>query len=196
MSEATVETYELTSDKGKLVLAGSMIYDYDDKKSPDHIDKDILQKTFNANIVDQYVDPKSGFSGYALKDNNTGEIVIAYVGTQPKQDGKWDLVTDGAIGLGNVAGLQISLKQADQANEFYQRVKENTNGAKISLTGHSLGGGLANTVAMRNKKDNIDTLTLNPAPLLNLDVVRYGYGFDQKNIRNVINEKDPLHTGV
>ncbi|MGC4376905.1 Mbeg1-like protein [Fictibacillus sp. Mic-4] len=191
------ETYSISSDKGKLILAGDMIYNFDDKNSPKHIDKRTLEDNMNAKIIDQYVDPKSGFSGYALKDNETGEIVIAYVGTQPQQKGKGDIIADAEIGGYNLFGLNfLSTTQADQADSFYQKVKANANGAKISITGHSLGGGLANTVAMRNKQDHIDVLSLNPAPLLNLDVVRYGYGFDQKNIRNVINENDPLHLGV
>jgi len=39
-------------------------------------------------------------------------------------------------------------------------------------------------------------LTLNPAPLPEKDVKKYGNGFDMENIRNVINEKDPLHLGA
>ena len=35
---------------------------------------------------------------------------------------------------------------------------------KISVTGHSLGGGIANTVSLRHQEDNIESLTLNPAP--------------------------------
>ena len=84
----------------------------------------------------------------------------------------------------------------NQADSFYQKVKESNPDAKISLTGHSLGGALANTVAMRNLEDPIDVLTLNPAPILNRDVVKFGYGFDNDRIRNVVNEKDPLYLGV
>ena len=42
-------------------------------------------------VIDEFVDPKSGFSGYALQDSS-GEIVIAYVGTQADQEGKGDLI--------------------------------------------------------------------------------------------------------
>lgn len=183
----------ITSDEGKLVLAGQDIYDYDYGNIP----RVRLERTYQAKIIDHYSDPKSGFAGYALKDKKSGEIVIAYVGTQPKQEGKGDIKTDVAIGLYNLVGIDyLSVKQVDQADAFYQRVKQKANEAKISLTGHSLGGGEANSVAMRNQKDHLDVLTLNPAPLLNSDVVKYGYGFEHKNIRNVINDCDPLHIGV
>lgn len=188
------KNYSLTSDEGKLHLAGKDIYQYENNR---RISQGDLEDIYEAKIIDHYSDPASGFSGYALKDNKTGEIVIVYVGTQPKQEGKGDIKTDVAIGLHNLAGINfLSVKQIDQADAFYQQVKQKANGAKISLTGHSLGGGEANSVAMRNQEDHLDVLTLNPAPLLNSDVVKYGYGFDNKNIRNVINDCDPLHIGV
>lgn len=184
--------YKLTSDEGKLYLAGQDIYDLDSGKTT----KRDIEDSFQCKIIHQFVDPKTGFSGYALKDKYTDEIVIAYVGTQPAQKGKGDLRADGEIGGYNLSGLTLDVKQVKQANDFYHQVKEENPGTKISLTGHSLGGGLADSVAMRNKEDNIEVLTLNPAPLLNRDIIKYGYGFDQKNIRNVINENDPLHTGI
>ncbi|MGG3966135.1 lipase family protein [Heyndrickxia faecalis] len=186
--------YKLSSDEGKLLLAGEFIYEYENKKK--QYVKNRIIKRFNSQIIKKSIDLKTGFSGYALKDNETGEIVIVYVGTQLKQKGKGDLKADGEIGVYNLAGWKLDVKQVKQANDFYHQVKKENKGAKISLTGHSLGGGLANSVAMRNKDDQIDVLSLNPAPLLARDIQKYGNGFDQKNIRNVINECDPLHIGV
>ncbi|MEZ0116936.1 UNVERIFIED_ORG: hypothetical protein ABRZ91_000893 [Heyndrickxia coagulans] len=194
MANTSTKHYRLTSDEGKLILAGSKIYKYDADRTNDN--KIYLERNFKCKIINEFTDPSSGFSGYALKDKNTGEIVIAYVGTQLNQKGKGDLKADGEIGVYNLAGWKLDVKQVKQANDFYHQVKKENKGAKISLTGHSLGGGLANSVAMRNKDDHIDVLSLNPAPLLNRDIIKYGYGFDQKNIRNVINEFDPLHIGV
>lgn len=79
---------------------------------------------------------------------------------------------------------------------FYTKVRHNNPDAQISVTGHSLGGGIADTVALRHREDNIEALTLNPAPVLSRDVEKFGDGFDMKNIRNIINENDPLHLGI
>ena len=185
------DVFPIITDVGKLHLAGKGIYEYD-------VERNTLEfeDIYDAKIIDEFVDPKSGFSGYALQDSS-GEIVIAYVGTQADQEGKGDLITDGLIASFHITGLwPASLPQMNQADSFYQKVKESNPDAKISLTGHSLGGALANTVAMRNLEDPINVLTLNPAPILNRDVVKFGYGFDNDRIRNVVNENDPLYLGV
>lgn len=79
----------------------------------------------------------SGVAGF-----NTGEQVIAYRGTD-------DFFSDANNGYGVGAGYSQG-PQARMAFEFYQNVMVNTGSPKdsnISLTGHSLGGGLAGLVA-------------------------------------------------
>lgn len=131
-----LKKYKLSSDEGKLLLAGKDIYDYDEKRNAS-ARKNLVSK-FNCKIVNYFTDPKTGFSGYALKDKDTEEIVIAYVGTQLNQKGKGDLEADGAIGAYSLSGLTLDVKQVEQANNFYHQVKKENKGAKISLTGHSL----------------------------------------------------------
>ncbi|MDS9473266.1 hypothetical protein [Sporosarcina pasteurii] len=84
--------YILTTDVGMLTLARQGIYGYDEGR----INQVDFEKMYNAKVIDQFIDPKSGFSGYALQDPS-GEIVIAYGGTQPDQEGRGDLITDGLI---------------------------------------------------------------------------------------------------
>ena len=69
------------------------------------------------------------------------------------------------------------------------KVKHDNPSAKISVTGHSLGGGIANTVSLRHQEDNIESLTLNPAPVLNRDVDKFGNGFDMNNIRMLLTKR-------
>ncbi|MED4977361.1 lipase, partial [Heyndrickxia faecalis] len=102
--------YKLSSDEGKVYLAGQNIYDLDSGKTT----KRDIEDSFQCKIIRQFVDPKTGFSGYALKDKYSDEIVIFYVGTQPKQKGKGDLKADGAIGAYNLSGLKLDVKQVKQ----------------------------------------------------------------------------------
>jgi hypothetical protein len=88
-------------------------------------------------------DPVSGFEARALKNGN--EIVISYAGTDPNNsnpltspDGK----TNSALASGNRADQLL------QAAEYYLQIKAANPGATITLTGHSLGGGLAALVGV------------------------------------------------
>ena len=66
-----------------------------------------------------------------------GETIISYRGTD-------DLAVDTLTGYGTGSGIALST-QAEMALRFYQSVANSTDPrlANITLTGHSLGGGLA-----------------------------------------------------
>ncbi len=81
----------------------------------------------------------SGFEASAYKCE--GKIVISYAGTYPG-DIFGDLVTDLALAAGVLA------KQLCEAAEYYLQVKALNRDASITLTGHSLGGGLASLIAV------------------------------------------------
>ena len=92
-------------------------------------------------VTNTVVDPKTGFAACAYKNNSTGSIVIAYRGTDDKAG---DLVADKAF---IDIGPNDWHKQFDEALEFAKRVKEQNPNAVISVTGHSLGGGMAQIVS-------------------------------------------------
>ena len=86
----------------------------------------------------------SGFYGAAYQSTETGEIVIAYRGTEPWSDLYKDLLTtDGKIAAGAEDQQFVdALAFAKDVQDTYQGL-----GNEISVTGHSLGGGLAQLAA-------------------------------------------------
>lgn len=107
----------------------------------------------------------AGFYAIAYKNTATDEVVISYRGTDFNvrlPGGIWDgeYVFDSVLGgsdLTNGYGLALGLDEADLdqtlgpaqaqlATQFYDAIAEAHSGT-ITLTGHSLGGGLAGLVA-------------------------------------------------
>ncbi len=88
----------------------------------------------------------NGFTGLyarAYRNNATGEIVIAFRGTNTTiSEGT---LQDWATNLS--AGLGIPNGQVAQAMQFYPSIKAQY-GSNISFTGHSLGGGIASLMAV------------------------------------------------
>lgn len=108
---------------------------------------DILDKTDDGDSIE-----KSGFYGIAFgKKNNLSEykeIVIAYRGSQlfPIKEAYRDFVeTDLQIGLGKKP------KQFDEGLELYKKIIERFSYKEVRLTGHSLGGGIAQYVALMSE---------------------------------------------
>lgn len=86
----------------------------------------------------RYDTDPSGFEAtYFAKTNANGtkEIVIAFAPTNTKEMA--DMITDIEAGLG------IVTEQVLQAAEYYMKIRSENPDATITLTGHSLGGGLA-----------------------------------------------------
>jgi hypothetical protein len=82
----------------------------------------------------------SGFEAATFGNGTTiadsTEIVISYAGTDPK-DIFGDIAADFGLALGTGSAQLL------QAAEYYLQIKAANAGANITLTGHSLGGGLA-----------------------------------------------------
>ncbi|MFZ4802591.1 MAG: DUF7619 domain-containing protein, partial [Chlorobium sp.] len=103
---------------------------------------------------------ENGLHGFEAKSFIKGnEIVISYAGTNPDTSAGWgDIVTD------LISGIGIYTDQLLQAAKFYLDIKKNNPYADITLTGHSLGGGLASLVGVFF--DQI-TITFDQAPFRN-----------------------------
>ena len=117
-------------------------------------------KLLNFTYLSSFRDPETGTSGVAFKDETSGKTIIAYTGTNPNSDFYNDAIkTDGvsiAFGTGH---------HYDSAYQFYEDVlkKNGLNPEDVILTGHSLGGNVAQRVAL--KYNAPETIVYNAAPL-------------------------------
>lgn len=92
--------------------------------------------------------PQDNVSGFEAATFGNGatlatstEIVISYAGTYDK-DYFGDMAADAGLALGTGSGQLL------QAAEYYLQVKAANPGARITFTGHSLGGGLASLMGV------------------------------------------------
>jgi gas vesicle protein len=128
---------------------------------------------------------EAGFYGAAYSRLNTDEIVIAFRGTE--LDDPFDILNDIAI------ILDMALDQTKYAYSFYQQVKRIYHNTTISLTGHSLGGVLAQLVAVliaRDEGRKIHTETFN-APGVSEIAQLYWSDFQNFNKFEVVNYYNP-----
>ncbi len=99
-------------------------------------------------------DDATGFEAAAL--GNGAEIVISFAGTYPTSPGDWAANIGLATGQGSV--------QLEQAARYYLDVRRQNPSATITLTGHSLGGGLAALVGVFF---HVPATTFDQAPFAN-----------------------------
>lgn len=105
-----------------------------------------------------------GFQG-GIWQNET-DVVVGCCGTNPGQPGKF--VSD--IGADVKIGLHILPNQCSSARDMVQLAKSMAKGRKVSVTGHSLGGGLAQVCAVW---ENVPFVSFNaPAMKLTLQAAK------------------------
>lgn len=166
--------------------------------SKDYIDTEKKIMPLNFTYLSSFRDPVTGTSGVAFKDKPSGKTIIAFTGTNLDSDSINDAVmTDGlsiAFGTGHHYG---------PAYQFYEKVmKENgLNPEDVILTGHSLGGNIAQRVAL--KYNAPETIVYNAAPLYipSLAVPYASNIFEIKrdrskftgNITRITTKQDPLN---
>ncbi|AVM71664.1 TPA: hypothetical protein ACPQXA_000284 [Streptococcus mutans] len=117
------------------------------------------RKAIPANLfyISDFYDPNTGTSGTAFKDKGTGKVVIAFTGTNPNGEGLkgkmefgHDIATD-IFGIG--AGLG---EHYGPAYKFYETISKKYGATNVVLTGHSLGGNIAQRVALKyNAKETV-----------------------------------------
>ena len=111
------------------------------------IGKELIRGGRPYEVVDTAGDPLTGFYAAAYRDVQNSRIIIAYRGT--------DDLLDGAIDLG-MAASRFDLQQYESemfTRDVLERAKAfseaSGNPVDVTVTGHSLGGGLAEANAAR-----------------------------------------------
>lgn len=152
----TLDASELSYEFEKARILGST--DDDVKKNYHRTDNAVMPPTFE--YVSSFRDNATGTSGVAFKDTTTGKVIISYTGTNFESDGFNDVFMTDFISIFMGTGHHY-----DPAYQFYEKVlKENgLNPEDIILTGHSLGGNIAQRVALKYNAPK--TIVYNPAPL-------------------------------
>ena len=88
---------------------------------------------------------KNGFKATAFTNGNA--IIVAYCGT----NGTSDILSDTQLAQDKIP------EQFKDANEFYEQIRKENPDSIILVTGHSLGGSLAQLIASKHKDTNAVT---------------------------------------
>lgn len=135
----------------------------------------------NLEYIDDFYDPSTGTSGTAFKDKTTGKVVVSYTGTNPDGDFIKDGLTD-IYSIGHGFGYHY-----DNAYTFYEKMAEKYGADNLILTGHSLGGNVAQRVAL--KYNARMTIVYNPAPLY---VTSFALKDDKRVVENIQNIENDI----
>ena len=156
--------------KNSTLYASDLSYEFEKarikRKPSDEIESYVkdnynLQYPEKLEYLEDTYDEKTGTSATAFRDKDTGEIILSYTGTNLESGWKEfykDVIKSdvGEIGFG------LGSTHYEPAYEFYEKIREKY-GDNIILTGHSLGGNVAQRVALQYNVQK--TIIYNPAPL-------------------------------
>ena len=191
--------------------ASDLSYEFEKARIDGASDDDVIRqyyktenkiKPVNFTYLSSFRDPVTGTSGVAFKDETSGKTIIAFTGTNPDSDFYNDAIkTDGlsiAFGMGH---------HYDSAYQFYEDVlkKNGLNPEDVILTGYSLGGNVAQRVAL--KYNAPETIVYNAAPLYipaglsifsakNIAAIEKDKASFTGKITRITTQQDPLNNGL
>lgn len=155
---------DATTDQDLVQLAGYHSYNY----LP--LGKIVIVNDKRFEVVNTRYDTSTGLDALTVQNSKTGEMSVVFVGSD-QLVGDWINTNINLIGEAEPAQLEAAV-------EYYEEMEE-TFGEIPSVTGNSLGGALANRVAIDHP--NVKSVTLNPAMLPD------GMVDKDKNYENVVN---------
>lgn len=130
----------------------------------------------NMEYLEDMYDPKTGTSGTAFRNKDTGEVILAYTGTNLSF--RSEVFKD--IGTDFYEVLTAGGDHYKPAYEFYERVRAKY-GNNIILTGHSLGGNIAQRVALEYNVPK--TVVYNSAPLYLNEIPKESVSYDKEALK-------------
>lgn len=130
----------------------------------------------NMEYLEDMYDPKTGTSGTAFRNKDTGEVILAYTGTNLSF--RPEVFKD--IGTDFYEVLTAGGDHYKPAYEFYERVRAKY-GNNIILTGHSLGGNIAQRVALEYNVPK--TVVYNSAPLYLNEIPKESVSYDKEALK-------------
>ena len=165
----TNDVYTVLDGTNPTLDASDLSYEFEKARIKGATDDNVVDRYFktenkikplNFEYVSSFRDPVTGTSGTAFKDTTSGKTIIAYTGTNPDSDLVNDAVLTDGLGIGVGTGRHYS-----SAYQFYEDVlkKNNLDPEDVILTGHSLGGNVAQRVALKYNAPK--TVVYNAAPL-------------------------------
>lgn len=139
----------------------------------------------NMDYLEDMYDPETGTSATAFRNKDTGEIILAYTGTNFQSE----FLKDGAVDVTEV--VTAGEEHYKPAFEFYERVRAKY-GNNIVLTGHSLGGNIAQRVALEYNVQK--TVVYNSAPLYVFEVSElHKFGtLDPMKVERAVKEQERI----
>lgn len=142
----------------------------------------------NWEVINTYESDTSDFAGTAYRNNITGDIVVAYRGT----DSDWKNIQDWTQNNLTIAFNKIP-NQFDDALRFYSEVAGANKDANVSITGHSLGGILAQLVGACSLKDTVTFNSIGVTHLLDRLNIQLDASLKYSNITNYSLANDILY---
>ncbi|WP_079708952.1 SA1320 family protein [Paraliobacillus ryukyuensis] len=168
-----IKNYENVSDQDLVELAGYHAYINLHKS-----DRTLVNGTEYEVINENYENP-TGLDALTVQNLDNKEITVVYVGTDKGQPE--DILTDAQL-LSDMA-----VPQVEDAKDYFEKM-DKAYGVD-NVTGNSLGGALANAVAVENQQ--VRSVTYNPALLP--ATADYDPNKDYDNITNYIGQYDVLN---